>query len=706
MKSDEEICKQFRTHKSVTDRGLSNQRNNSDLCDRFMVGDYMNYQGYIDDPKTRKRVQVQFSKPAPYVKAVHGFMAQNRRKAKYIARIEQDQEQETYTKSANAIAYYVRKNARADQVESQQNLQMLIKGYGATETAMSYNEGYATRDPNGEIIIGDVTEEVGWDPMARDTNLLAARWVFYRKSYAIDDAKTLFGVSEEELEDNASEPEDDSGYQYDPNIYPYDRSKITPAYEWDSRADRTVWVYFYQWQEIEKFYRADNPIYKITDPIIQRMAMIRMDSIEAEAENNDSMFRFDATAERLTFDSKTKKLLEDLFGDRIKCFDYPRKVFYTAVLSGEKIFKKYRNQSQQGFTVKFKTGYWDNVNKIWYGMVNPMMEPTKYSNKFLTELMYTIAANSKGGWLITENATDNIKKFEATINKTDGVTVVNDLNAVKEKKSPFLPTGYDQLMGIAEGAISEMSGIDKQFMMNDGSSGNMTAQLHRQVVKQVTASLANYFDAEAAYAEEHARMLLDFMKVYAENNEGGIIRLVGEEDGVQFMRISQDAFAPEYDVDIIEAPQTQEEKMEMAQIIGTMSQTFLSIGDIASGKAAAALQIKYLPLDASDKQELLKVLQPGDDPRVAEMQATIDQLTNGMAQAQRAALDAQTQFTVAKTGETAANVQKKVAEIKKLGADIENTAADTALTAEKIEQTNLENILLPKTAQDKVSVNV
>jgi len=58
-------------------------------------------------------------------------------------------------------------------------------------------------------------------------------------------------------------------------------------------------------------------------------------------------------------------------------------------------------------------------------MVNPMMEPQKYKNKALTEMMFTIAANSKGGVMIEEDAVEDIADFESKWAKTDAVIRVN-----------------------------------------------------------------------------------------------------------------------------------------------------------------------------------------------------------------------------------------------------------------------------------------
>jgi len=50
-----------------------------------------------------------------------------------------------------------------------------------------------------------------------------------------------------------------------------------------------------------------------------------------------------------------------------------------------------------GYSIKFKTGTWNRNRKMWMGMVNPNDGATEYYNKALTELMFTIAANSKAG---------------------------------------------------------------------------------------------------------------------------------------------------------------------------------------------------------------------------------------------------------------------------------------------------------------------
>lgn len=695
MKSDTQIAREFAKRKAITNRGLRLQRDNSAKCDNFYAGNIMDYRAELDFPfASRQKLIVQFNLVQPYVNAVNGFMIQNRAKAKYVARIPDAQQQEFYSKNANSISDYIRSNARADQMESQQNRQVLIKGYGALETAMTYGEGYATRDPNGEIIMGDVTDDVGWDPMARGTNLLDARWAFYRKSYDIEDAKKLFDDEDAaDFESDNSQQED--GYKYDPYIYPYDRSKydsgdMQDMFDWNNQTDGTVWVSFYQWYEIETFYRADNPLKQLKNPMAQQVALKQMQAIADEPDQEDSMFRFDPTAPMLVFDADIKAKLEKMFEDLIKCFPYQRKVFYSAVLSGQKVFKSYRSVSQQGFTIKFKTGNWDNSNKIWTGMVNSMADPVKYYNKSLTEIMYLIASNSKGGWFVEEDAMDDIADFEAMANRTDGVVrlLPGGLAKVKEKKTQFSPSGYDGVLQTAQSALPLVTGIDPTFL---GNSDNKleTAILQRQRVRQVVSTLASYFDSISCYQEEHARLLLDLMRVYAENNEGGIIRIIGEEGTQQFMQISKDAFANEYDVDIREAPMTPEDKEQQAQILSSMGDKLLAVGNQA-GIVFYSAAIDNLPLEAETKKKIRDALQPAQDPRVAQLQQQVQQLTN--------------QVTQAETTGVLARAKLDGARVAQIHTDMHKTAAEIAKTSAEIEQITIENHLAPLAEINKISV--
>lgn len=684
MKSNNEIIRQFKSHHKASMRGNAAQFDNIRKCRAAYSGDTMAYSDTIQftgQNGQKAKATVKFNKIKPYVNAVRGFMAQNRRVAKYTA-MNGTQLQTLYSQYANALADDIRENGNFDQVETQQDGDLLIDGIGATETAVTYGEGHASRNPNGEIICGRLdVNSLGWDPAARATNLLDARFVWYKKEYHIDEALELFSNSKEDDFDELMDEEAEN-YQYYPQGGAYD--KISMLYDVSDQESGMVNVYFYQWYDIDTFYRCDNPLKAFNNPVVLQNAMMQLQIMAQEAEGN-GLFNFNLEDDILTFDAKIKGMMEEAFGDLIKIYDYKRKTFYTAVLSGSKVFTSYPNICQEGFTIKFKTGDWDDVSKIWTGMVNSMIEPQKYYNKALTELMFIIGTNSKGGVMAERSAIENIREFESKYAKTDSVIIVSDgalqQGKIQPKKSPFAPTGYENIITLSDASIADVSGIDRSFL---GSSENRqeTAILQRQRIKQVVSTLACFFDSISLYQKEHARMLLDFMRVYAENNDGRIFKTISPMGRMEFLTISADKFVAEYDISIQEAPTTSEERIEQANVLTTIADKLMSMGD-PTGKAIYAIALKYVNLEADDLQKVQDMLMPQDqniDPAyVQQLEQTVQQLQSEGNQAQLQKLLSEININMAKVEQMRSDAQKTDADTIKTVAETERIDRETSL---------------------------
>jgi hypothetical protein len=686
MKSRDEIAKQFKRHLDISKSKLGKQYRNTKKCQAFYAGDFMKYEDAItvsDTAGRAKKVMVKFNKVKPYVNAVKGFMAQNRRVQKYEARIQNSRIQELFSSYANSIAKYVRDNADADQVETQQDGDLLINGYGAIETALSYGEGYATTEEDGQFICGRLDPlSVGWDPYAKATNLLGARWVYSCKEYHIDDAKLLFDDNNEEHFEEA-ETDDATAHEYFPNGGSYD--KIAP-YDYANKEDNMVKVYFYQWYDIEPYFKVANPLYQLQDPQAVQFADIFLQGLAQEADGE-----FDPRAELLTFGTDLKAKLEEYFGDFLgEVFEFKRKVFYTAVISGEHVFTAYKSISQQGFTIQFKTGDYDAVNNIWTGLVNSMMEPGLYYNKALTELMFTIAANSKGGVYVEEDAVDDIAEFEHNYGKTDGVVKVNPgalaAGKIQDKKSPHVPTGLDQIVNIADQALPDVNGIDPSFL-GTREFANDTYAYQRARIKRVMSVLACYFDAAKLYSKRNARIMLDLMKVFVQNNENMTIRVVGEQGQAMFLRLSEKQLSAEYDVQTEEAPLSAEDKQEQAGVLSGIGDKLI-MADPVAAKTMYGMAVELMPLDFSMKERALQVLKPKEgeiDPAyVQQLEAQVKALMDAGRQAQL-------QKTIADAELTLARAEEAKRKTSKVDADIAKTQAETVETLEDSEQRSLEN---------------
>lgn len=687
MKSKIKLLAQFKKDLGSAKSGLSEQYESTRECQAFFAGNYMDYKDQIQfrTPSGRKKGMVQFNQVKPYVNAVKGFMAQHRRNAKYVARMDVSDEkgkllQKNYSIYANSLKDYLRDNCDANQTETQQDGDMLISGVGVVETALTYAEGYATTDPNGEVAMGRIDPlKAWWDSTARRTNLLDAQFCGYSRTYQLDEALDLFKDSDEDdfegVEENTSE---DTGYRYFPNGGTYDKYK--EIVEWTDEDARMVNVHFYKYCEIETFYRAENPINKLNNPEAIEAAEVQLRLIAQETEDS-GLFIFNPNDEILNFDKKVKAKLQEIFGEFITIYDHPRKVFYEAVCSGETVFTHYESISQQAFSMQFKTGDYDARNKIWTGMVTSMKQPSLYYNKALTELMFTISANSKGGVLVEKGAVEDIRDFEQKYAKTDAVCLVEEGalsgGKIQPKKQAFLPTGYDQIIAMSDDAINKVNGIDKSFL---GSSESRleTASLQRQRIKQVVSTLACYFDSITLYQKQNARLFLELMRVYAENNANGLFRLLGEEGKESFVKISQDRLMAEYDISITEAPQTADEKSEQGERIMGMANNYLTIGDVKSAKALTAIALKYMNIEEEDLAKLREVLIPEDegfDPayvqglekELEQRRARSNEIQEEQALSNIALNKSKTDETMSKTMNTRADTTKKLEDARQVG---------------------------------------
>lgn len=696
MKSKTDVALQWKKHLAWTKKGLSAQYDNTRFAQSFYDGDFMDYEdkiAFVDQLGRRKRAIVQFNKVKRPVDTVAGFMAQNRQQAKYIARLPNSNGQRLFSRYSNALADYVRENANADQIETQQDYDLLIAGYGATETDISYIQGNATTDPNGEILKARLDPlNVGWDVTAKAKNLTDARWAYYFEDYDLGDAIELFDDSDEEDFEpvDRTDPQE-TGYHYYPYGGRFDKIREQDSVEWASKEENRVRVYNYQWFEYKTFYRANNPLYSAPTPEAAFRIQVELDIIAEEAKQSEEygdMFDFDPRAKVLTFDEKTKTKLVGAFGRFIKPVGFKRKCFYTAIISGSHVFSTFKSICQQGFSIEFKTGNYNNTKKIWVGMVNALAEPTKYYNKSLTELMFTIASNSKGGVMIESDAVEDVADFEAKWAKTDAVIQVNPgaiaAGKIQEKTKAALPTGLEGIIQLSDAACND-AGVDPSFM---GSVENKqeTGILFKRKIRQIISSMAWAMDAVTLYKKIDARLLLDYLRIYAENNDGAMFRITGEDGEMSYAQISSDKLSAEYDVTIQEAPQTPEDKEETAQLLSNIGDKLLAAQDIATAKAIYVEGIQFLSLDGDVKQRLIQALQPKDnqiDPQEHEM------------------LKQQVQILSSETNQ--ADVQQKLStaelnreKIKEVRANATLKGGQLAKTIEEAQKTDVETDILRK----------
>lgn len=652
MISNDKLLKQFLKDKKRSESDLAYQWNQASINQAFYAGDQMYYQTSIND--NGRKSTVTFNRVKPFISSVAGFMIQTRRKPNYQAVLQDSEDQQKRSEYLNALSDQYRANANADQVETQQDIDMLIAGYGAIDSNQDYE-----KNPDGEIVMERISPlDVGWDGMARSPNLLDARFVWRRKSYLKDEAMELFGGDDEDYSQTVQESK--------PQYYPPGGVINAVSYDMESPNPDMVDVYYYQWWERKAYYRAENPLQQLPPEMQQRfyLAMQAMAEFREEDEGYegdvDDLFEFDASAPYLTVDGTLKKDINALFAkldieiDWIKRF---RKCYYTAICTEKKVFQQFKSLDQEGFTIKFKTGDWDARRKCWFGMVTQLREPAKYANKALTEILYVIASNSKGGVMYEEDAVDNPSRFEKEWATTKAAVKVKtgalSGGKIQPKAAAALPTGYENVLSESKDALFGVTGVNPEYL---GSSENkqVSALLESQRIKQVVTTLASYFDAITLYQKEHARLMITLMRALAQNSQGRLIKVLGEDGAVRFEQLMADSMADEYEIDIGEMPDSAAQKDEMAKLAMDLTTTLLP-----AGMNLLPVTAKYLPFKQSDIRQIMEIAAPKQpDPMMAQN-----------AQLELAKKQSEVQVNQAKAQDTQAAAALKNQELQNGGSD-------------------------------------
>ena len=672
MLSDKSLLAQFKKHKQRDEADLRAQHAESRESHEFVAGDSMYYQANVTDKGQRRAVV--FNKISPYINAVLGTMIQMRRKPDYTARLEDNELQVQYSRLTNNFSDYAREAARLDFLETLQDREMLICGYGAIDSNIGYD-----RNPEGEVIAEVVRfDDIFWDGQAKEPNLLDARWIRRKKAYTREEIVARWG--EDKLAEFEAYGEQSNALQYNPDGGEY------TATAWDEDRNQGLYlVHYYQWWELVPYFRAENPAKTIEDPTLREqfiqvmMSMSEMRYEVSDADDREDMFKLDPNADMLALNPEQHQDMVKLcqeFGVEFEAVRQTKRCYYTALITGNTVLDKFKSINQEGFTIKFKTAAYDPVRRMWYGMVRGMKNPQEYANKALTEMLFTIASNSKGGVMYEESAVTDPRRFESQYASTRAAVQVADGalsgGKIQPKAQAALPTGYENIHAIADAAMTEVSGISREYL-GTAQNKQVSALLESQRINQVLSTLAIYFDAITLYQIEHARLMLSYLRVLAQNSAGRLIRIMGEDGAAAYRRIGEDIMNQEYDVVVGEAPTTPAQKEQTTNILVQMAQQLLP-----TGTNIYPLVATYLPIPQEDKAKLVKALTPSPE---AAQQA---QATAQAQQQQEAAMNAViAEATKARAARDLAEAQVKQASIGKVVAEADKVMADTARTLEE-----------------------
>lgn len=474
--------------------------------------DFAYYHGHqwskqdADILREQKRPALTFNHIKPRVDAILGAEINNRREVRFIPRtLGKAIPNELLTSAAE----WFRDQADADREDTTLFKDAVIAGMGWGEISIDFYN-----DPNGKPFIKRMDPfKLIWDPSAHSTNLKDAQYLFYIDKKPISELKDMFPDAEEE-EFYANLQADIGDYAYDDD-YGDDSKKIG--------------------QVIEARYKEKAIYYRIKD-------------LNTGQEKDISEQEF--------------KKLKDLLGCEIPHIKFKKIITKRAYLGATKLLQDIDEPlvPDGSFGWECVTGFFDDTDKVFYGVVRSLKDPQQWMNKFFSQSMHILNSQSKGGIMVERGAFDDDRQAVESWTKTDQITWLRpgalSQGKIQPKPSANFPAGFFQLFNEAQQQLSQVSGISQEFLGT--CEVNQPGILEAQRKQSSLNILASLFDNLKEYRKNQGKVMLYLIQNFLA--DGRLIKILGDDQAQYVPLIREDICNIEYDIVVDEAPTTVNEK--------------------------------------------------------------------------------------------------------------------------------------------------
>lgn len=470
---------------------------------------------------------------------------------------------------ATNVLRWVRQKNDAEDEDSEAFRDCSICGYGWTEVYILF-EGmqpdiYTSRVDPLEML---------YDPSSKKSNCVDARWIARVKDLTRQEfveefpGEDFMPYSFWGSDASDSEPHDAQ------NAWRYENDQS------DRLGDvKTCSVIQYQYWEKEKFYTVVGP---------------------------------DGKAVELS-KAKFKVMKDILISQGYQIAEYEKKVYKQCVLSKNKVLKE-NVLTADRFTFQAITGYHDVNENVFFGMVMLMMDPQRWANKWLSQVMHIVNSGAKNGLIVEKGAVSNPRQLETEWSKPGSVTVVNpgalSEGKIQPKVAPAYPDGIDRLLNYAMSAIQDVVGVSLELI--GMADRDQPIGLEESRKKAGVTMLATFFDSLRRYRKNNARVLMSYIREYLP--EGTLVRITGQQ-GAQYVPLLKDKLAFDFDIIVDDAPTSTNMK---ERVFAVLSQ-FLPMA-LQSGIPIPPEILDYSPLPEALVQKWKSMIQKGQqDPMQQQM---------------------------------------------------------------------------------------
>lgn len=547
---------------------------------------------------------ITFNRTQSTIDSVAGLEVTNRQEVRYIPRqLGSSGVNDLLTEAGK----WCRDECNAEDEESDSFVDMVICGMGWTETRIDYD-----LDPQGMMNIVR-TDGMGmfWDATSRRRNLADAKHLFNVREVPIEEAEAEFpGFEIDDLnavwaKDSMSEAKS----PHDAMEAPYYRNDQSPDID---KQTKKVTLVECQWWELEKSH-------KVVDPETGKSKVVSSEDFEKLQKRYDtigSMMKAQGLSE-----------LPPLESVKVK-----RRVYKRAIL-GAKVLKEWDGPKEGGFTYKCMTGKRDRNQGTWYGLVRAMIDPQKWANKWLSQVLHIINTNAKGGYFAESDAFENPEEAKETMADPSGITLVNpgtlQNKKIEQKGMAQYPEGIDRLMQFAISSIRDTTGVNLELL--GMSQKDQPGILEHQRKQAGMTILAGLFDSLRHYRKDQGKLMLWYITNFL--TDGRLIRIGGPEN-IQYVPLVHQPGITEYETIVDDTPSSPNQK---EQTWGILVQMFPVLAKVQAPLPVWLKLLEYSPLPTALVADLNQMMSQqqgaGADPKMVEAQAKV-QATQVKSQAE------------------------------------------------------------------------
>jgi hypothetical protein len=506
------------------------------------------------------------------VDVVVGSEITNRFDIRYLARTPSDT-RDTVSRLMSETIRYVREKSRAGHYETKAFWDMVVCGLGCVELYQDFEE-----DDEGLTLLKRISPfYVRPDPFAREVNLRDSRYVIRRAWVSRRDMKYMFEDKWDDLKESIQQTADSapSGIQ---RIMGY---SAKDAGFYNAKSQEFL-VNDYQ-------YYLRRKLWKVRNPITQEVLEART---EKEYKQLVDMIRESALINSYP--------ITDAF-EMENVNQVPRREYRRAYICGDIVLAE-SDIPTNHFSYYFITGFEDHQEDktSWFGLVRPLRDPQRWSNKFFSQMIYMVSTSPKGGLYYEDGAFDDEEQAKRDHARPNTMIKVlpGGINKIHQREQLRPISGLDSMMEHAINAIPNVSGVN--YFLQGLQSGNQPGVVVQSYQKQGMVILSCLLDALQQYREDVGDGYLAHVREYMPDNR--IIRINDELGADQIVHYSKELASHKYDIVVSQSPTTPNQQKEFWEMMTTTN----LFGQLMQLFPIPSSIFNYMPLPDQFKKDWVK----------------------------------------------------------------------------------------------------